>query len=272
MTAKHLLVTTSYALILLNTQDGSHQILDTGAGLYFGLALRDGKLWVAARRRMVSSGVPQTQENGEIRIFEGARHLMDRWQAPFPLRDLHQIAWVGEDLWVTCCFDNLVAIRHPNGDWERWFPLGQPESEPFDRNHFNSLWVEGSRVCILAHNRDHPPSELLFFDSRSRTLLDRLPLGDQAHNVWRVGDEYCTCSSREGRLIGHRGFFAVETGGFPRGVARIGDEWFIGISQLAERDARDLTTGQIAVFDANWREKRRIPLTNQGLILDLLPV
>lgn len=264
-----LLATTSYSLLLLDAETGAVERLHHGAGLYYGIAASPTFYYVAARHRLVSSGAPPEEENGEILVFNRRFQLIARWQAPFPLRDVHEIRYRQGQLWVTCSFDNLVAIRRPDGSWQRWHPLGEPQGESRDRNHFNSLYFEGPRVWVLAHNRG--PSELLAFDIASRARLDTVPLGRQAHNIWRQGGELRTCSSAEGRLVGHQGF-AVETGGFPRGIARLEDGYAVGISEIAERRERDLSTGQVAFYDAAWRERGRVRLPGEGLVLDLHPV
>ena len=263
-----LLVTTSRSLLLLDTDSGTLRPLHRGAGLYYGIAATPRHYLVAARRRMVSSSEPAAAERGEILVFDRHFQPVDTWLAPFPLRDIHEIAWHRRHLWVTCSHDNMLAIRAPDGRWDAWYPLGEPAGEPRDINHFNSLRLAGNDLWLLAHNRG--PSEILHFDIARRRLLARHPLGQQAHNVWRHAGQWCTCSSGEGALRGSAGF-SVTTGGFPRGVARLPGGWAVGVSGLAERSRRDLTDGHVILFDRHWRETRRLPLPGEGLVLDLLP-
>ena len=196
------------------------------------------------------------------------RHIAT-WQAPFALRDLHQIAWHRGRLYATCSHDDLIAIREPDGRWWPWYPLGEPPGAPRDRHHFNSLHLTDHTLTVLAHNRG--PSELLEFDRASLTLRRRLPLGVQAHDLWQAGGVWCTCSSGEGALRSEHGVLATP-GQFPRGSAPAGQGRAIGLSAFAERAARDLGDGAVILYDRHWRERARHSLPGEGLVLDLLPL
>lgn len=263
-----LLLTTSHSFLLLDTDKGDLHRLDHGRGLYYGIARHGDKMYVAARNRLVSSDLAQRDERGEILIFNRSLELCGALHAPFPLRDLHEIAWHEGKLWATCSFDNMIAI-YDGQEWEKWFPLGVSEGEPSDVNHFNSFLFDGDLVWLLAHN--HGDSELLAFTMRSRELVKRLPMGRCGHNIWRDAGQMMTCSSLEGKIMGEQGF-RFETGGFPRGVAFSDDTRCVGISELAERGARDLSNGKVMTFDRDWTLRKEISLPGEGLILDLMPL
>jgi hypothetical protein len=262
-----LLVTTSRSFLLLDTASGNLFPLDRGRGLYYGITVAADQIMVAARKRLVSFGVAQSEERGEILLFDQALQACGSLQAPFPLRDLHEIAWRNGRLWATCSHDNMIAI-YDGKNWEQWFPLGGSLDGPGDVNHFNSLLVDDDHVWILAHNRDN--SEHLSFSIETRGLVERVVLGHCAHNIWKKGGQLFTCSSLEGRILGHHGFL-LETGGFPRGVAFGENLCCIGISAMAERKERDLTTGKLMLFDCNWTFLKEIALHDEGLILDIKP-
>jgi hypothetical protein len=244
----------------------SLQVIHRGAGLYYGIAVQGGHYCVAARRRMVSSTQAAADERGAILVFDQDLKLVQTIEAPFPLRDLHQIAWIGDELWCTCSYENMIGIMRADGSWERWYPLGPSADEPYDKNHFNSITDAGPNVAILAHNLQNP-SEFFLFDKQNRNLVDRITLGKQAHNLWRADGCWRTCSSGEGLLVGEDGF-RIDTGGFPRGLARAGDLWCVGISELAERKDRDMTSGEIQVFTPDWVLSKKIALEGEGLVLD----
>jgi hypothetical protein len=271
--AQRLLVSTSYSVLLIDPYTGRRQAIHQDAGLYYGMAYHPQGLLVAARQRRVSDPQPITTERGEILRFDNQLRLCERWQAPFPLRDLHEIAWRTDGLWATCSLDDMIALRDQYGQWRRWYPLGAaPSGEPCDRYHFNSLYFEPQRVWVLAHKRGH--SELLAFDraaarqGHTTPPLERITLGVQAHNIWRQGEVWYTCSSAESRLCGSDGW-SVPTGGFPRGIAQVGDRWVVGVSALAERQDRDRSDGELVWFDAQWRECERWTLPGEGLVLDV---
>lgn len=263
-----LLVSTSRSLLLLDAQTGNYQPIHRGAGLYYGITRTARHYLVAARRRMVSSTAPVAEERGEILIFNRRLAHIGTWQAPFALRDIHEIKWHRRHLYVTCSYDNLIAIRNPGGEWRQWYPLGEAQTEARDRNHFNSLYLQGRSLWLLAHNRG--PSDILQFDIPSRTLVHRQPLGHQAHNLWRIRGIWHTCSSAEGGIATADGRF-IPTGGFPRGIAQLPQGWAVGLSQIAERSQRDFSTGQVVMVDRHWQATRRYPLPGEGLVLDILP-
>lgn len=264
-----LLVSTSFSLLELDAANRKVRRIHQGKGLYYGIAVahEQKRVYVAARKRMVSSLVPQEEERGEIIVFNFDLKEIDRVMAPFPLRDMHQIAWHGKKLWVTCSYDNLIAIW--DGDaWEVWYPLGKRVDGEGDVHHYNSLMFEDNLVWILAHNRG--PSELLGFAEHDRALVQRVSLGNQAHNIWRENAELFTCSSGEGRVLGYEGS-SIATEQFPRGYALYKNERFVGISEIAERGQRDFSDGRILIFDRAWRRVGNVTLHAEGLVLDIVP-
>jgi hypothetical protein len=261
------LVTTSRSILHVDVATRAVSAVDRGAGLYYGVAEYAGQFYIAARRRMVSSDVPAGDERGEIVVLNRTLSKIDTLSAPFPLRDMHEIAWHKAKLWVTCAFDNMIAIFDGH-NWQRWYPLGKPASEPYDRNHINSLHFEYDTVVLLTHNWG---SSVLHFFALDTLVQEReIALGRQAHNIWHEGGEYRTCSSGEGRLLGDKNF-CVQTGGFPRGVAKSDGMICVGVSEWAERGQRDFTTGFLRFFSADWRNLFDLALPGEGLILDIQP-
>lgn len=216
---------------------------------------------------MVSSEVPASAERGEILIFDRELKFVGSIAAPFPLRDIHEIKWCQDRLWVTCAFDDMIAIFDGHS-WSQWYPLGPPEGEPRDRHHLNSLFFENGKLAVLAH--DWGASTIHLFTLPYLQPLESMRLGVEAHNIWRENGEYRTCSSGEGKLVGSE-CFSVFTGGFPRGITCLNQVQCVGVSERAERVERDLTSGKILVFDRDWQSQDEIALPNEGLVLDLFP-
>lgn len=263
-----LLLTTSHSFLLLDTDSGLSYPLDRSRGLYYGISHHRDKVYVAARGRLVSSDIGQADERGEILVFDRALRPCGKLSAPFPLRDIHEIAWHGGRLWIAGSFDDMIAI-YDGVQWAQWFPLGGAEDGPRDVHHFNSFMFDEDRVWILAHKRG--ASELLAFAQPTLELVERIGLGNCAHNIWREGSEIFTCSSMDGRIVGHRGF-SLQTDGFPRAVAFDARTRCVGISAMAERKDRDLSTGKLMIFDQDWRLRKEMCLPGEGLILDMLPL
>ena len=268
-TSRQLVVSTSQSLLLVDASTGKYETAHRGGGLYYGIANRGDRWYVAARGRTPSSDVPADVERGRILVFDADLTFMHALASPFPLRDMHEIMVHDETLWITCSYDNMVAVHDLARDtWGAWYPLGRTAEPPYDRNHLNSLAVIDSELMIVAHNWG--ASELLRFDLASRTLSTREPFGIQSHNVQRVDGDLLTCSSGEGTLIGASGW-SLHVGGFPRGLLLDDHARYVGISSIAERRERDFTDGEIAVFDRAWQRTSTIPLEGEGLVLDIQP-
>ena len=266
------IATTSQSVLVVDCSTGRGSVLHRGSGLYYGIARIESGFAIAARRRLVSSLVPRPDERGCILVFDGNFRESSVLEAPFPLRDVHQIAWFDRRLWVTCSHDDQIAIWDGVG-WERWLPEGTSATdgdsvEP-DRYHYNSFYAAGDEFAVVAHN--HGPSIVHFFGVGTRSWRRSMPLGNQAHNLWREGDAYVTCSSIEGRLVADTGW-ELRTGGFPRGVACTSSERAIGISALRERGQRDWMSAAIAIYDTSWRLSHYVHLVREGMLLDLEPI
>jgi len=253
-------------------------IVAKGQGLYYGLA-RDnlGDVWVAARKALVSDQTPSWDERGTLLNLNSASSQPPVSVAPTqPLRDLHGIAVYNNTLWCTCSFDDAIAIcALPEQAWTWWRPLTLGDTNSADQFHFNTLMFEAEWVWVLAHCRG--PSWLMAFPlteallGRTVAPLRKIQLGQQAHNIWRHDGELRTCSSGEGALLGENGW-RLETGGFPRGVAKLSDGWVVGISELNERQDRDLSSARLNFCDANWQQTRQITIPQAGMVLDIITI
>jgi hypothetical protein len=270
----NVIATTSQSVLLVDCMTGQASVLHRGAGLYYGIARIGSTLAVAARRRLVSSPIPRIDERGCILLLDAELRVRDVVEAPFALRDIHEIAWFAERLWLTCSFDDMVAIYDGSG-WQRWTPEVPPRGRGApvgdvanDQHHFNSFLFLGDEIALLAHN--HGRSEVHFFERRSGSFRRTLNLGSQAHNLWRDGDAFYTCSSIEGKLVSSAGWQLL-TGEFPRGVCFSPTHRAVGLSALIERGQRDFASAAIVVHDASWVRLHYVHLTREGMILDLAP-
>jgi len=262
-----LLVTTSQSVLLVDCLSGSATPLHRGSGLYYGIARMGGRFAVAARRRSVSSAVPRCREAGCILTFDSAFDLQTVLEAPFPLRDMHQVATVDGHLWITCSYDDMIAI-FDGARWERWYPFPL-SGDGYDHYHFNTIFIGADEIALLAHN--HGSSDVHCFDRRSRAMVRTVPLGVQAHDLWIEDGTLHTCSSIESRLIAANGW-SHHTGGFPRGIAITPEARCVGLSALTDRGARDWTSGAIAVCDGAWQPRHYVHLVHEGMVLDMVAV
>ena len=261
-----LVITTSQSILLVDPETGRGFRLDQNRGVYYGVAQMDGKLYVAARRNQSPSSLAIKESSGEILVFDENLAQNGTIRAPFSLRDMHQILGFEGKLWVTCTYDNMVAV-YDGRSWEEWYPRGVSPSEPRDLNHFNSLALIDGELCVVANN--HGPSEILRFELPGRSLKGSISLGDRSHNVWKEGARWMTCSSALGRILGSDGL-QVPTGGFPRGVAFGGSLAYVGVSERTERWKRYWSSAAVIVFDGKWNHIREMHVPQEGVIQDLM--
>jgi hypothetical protein len=275
---QQILISTSQSVVRLDTANPWQATLSaSGAGLYYGLApTPQGTVWMAARHSQVSDNIDSADETG--RLYQLSKGGLAETPPPeLPLRDLHGLAMHRDSVWLTCSHDDGVAIYKPaTRTWCWWYPLGPPDPQKPDQYHFNTLHFEGELVWVVAHCRG--PSWLLAFPiaaalrGETPPPTHRIQLGQQAHNLWRHSDgTLCTCSSIEGRLVSQSGW-ELNTGDFPRGVARLPDGWVVGVSALKERRERDLSDAKLQFYGHDWQLQREVVLPRVGMVLDIVAI
>jgi hypothetical protein len=265
------LISTSQHLLLLETNRKTVYRVHSGKGLYYGLCLHHGRVIAGCRNRVPSSDDDERgEERGSLLFFDERFGVENEVQPPFPLRDLHGIMSLGDTVWLTCAFDNLVAIFNPTTKiWRKWYPSVDPLARDRDVHHFNTIVNLGDRLALLAHNWG--PSHVLFYRYPSLELDMVMPLGVHAHNIFLMDGSLATCSSAEGLLVAESGW-RIRTGGFPRGLAATGEARLVGLSRNASREERSVADGVIRVFDDAWRFQTDYVLRGVGMILDILPI
>lgn len=236
-------------------------------GLYYGITYSDNRIFVAARNNsdpfeyLDSYG----QETGYILVYNYNMELKEIITPKIGLYDLHQIMYFDNKLWVTCSFNNMVAIYNFTS-WNEWYPSENIKDRNKDINHFNSFWIYRENLYVLAHN--FGKSEVYKFSYPNLLLIEKFKIGNQAHNIWGYKDEIFVCDSANGKVISNKGF-CKEIGGFTRGVVIQDKFYFIGTSDIAERKQRHLVNSKIFMFDNNWNQVDVFDIKENGQILDI---
>lgn len=259
----------STCLLAWDTAEPHCWRIHAGSGVYYGISFSDSRIFVAARRfPLQGNEADAAQSNGVILVFDACLNLRQELSASFPLRDIHQILWAGGRLFVTAPYDDLVGI-YEDGAWRQWTPLPpRPRKErPSGGRHYNSLFVSGGEIYLLAHN--FGPSEVFVFDAATLALQRSFPFGCYAHNLWREGPDLMTCSSGDGRILSAAGP-VVHTGNFPRGIIVAPEDRYAGIAAFQERrEERGSHDSLIAHYDPKWRLVRALSLRGMGMIHDI---
>lgn len=186
------------------------------------------------------------------------------------LRDMHGIASIQNSLWVTCTYDNAIAVMQDD-QIVFHYPLGRPDGSPYDFNHINTIVERPEGIYILAHNLGRTESEVVLLDSHSLKILSRQYIGYMAHNIWFDGVNLRVCSSGTGTVIGSDGL-KVEIGHFPRGYTENDEIRVIGISVECATADRDIQPSSVAVLDLNYDILEVIDLGNHGMVLDIAEI
>jgi hypothetical protein len=271
--ANRFVVSTTHHLLGLDPESKMLWRIHSGAGLYYGLAKdANGSLYVACRNTVWGSDNDQVRasEEGAILVLDQNLRVCDKLRPQFPLRDVHGIACFDGRIWVTCSYDNLVAIFDlATREWTRWYPATDPSHRDRDVHHFNTIQLVGGQVCLLAHN--FGPSELLWYDYPSLRYHSAIPFGHASHDLFVFENAVATCSSADGWIVNSSGQ-RLRTGNFPRGVATTPDGNLLGLSMCSPRDKRQLQHAVLRWYASNWRFKSDFILQDVGMVLDILPL
>ena len=166
--------------------------------------------------------------------------MVGELHAPFPLRDVHGIACFDNRLWVTCSFDNMVAIYDFRlRQWSQWYPAPNPADRGRDVHHFNTIRFVNNKLCLVAHCFGRVSSGFMTTQACNFIMCCRWGNGPRCNRVSRGCCDVQFC----GRLHCERLRPKVYTGGFPRGVGLTAAGNLVGISirrsTRAERAGKD---------------------------------
>ncbi|HEX3745592.1 MAG TPA: hypothetical protein VHW09_16735 [Bryobacteraceae bacterium] len=269
--AQRFLVSTTHHLLAIDPEERKLWRVHSGSGLYYGLAKDDKeRLYVGCRNAVLGPQDESVRETeaGSILVLDRGLRPIDELQPPFPLRDVHGMDCFDGRLWVTCSFDNMVAIRDlTTGEWSRWYPAPNPNDRGHDVHHFNTVCRMEGQICIVAHR--FGPSELLFYDRDTLQLNSAIALGAYSHDVFRIKGAIATCSSRDGRMVSMRDD-EVRTGNVPRGIALTPSGNLMGISVNSRRAERHVQSGILRWYTPDWHFRADYLLPRVGMVLAIL--
>lgn len=259
-----MLLTTTQGFWYVDAANQKAHLIDHGNGVYYGIAYSSDTVFVAARR--AEYGSDRAVQNGVVLCYDRRLNLVDTLKPSFPLRDLHQIAWFDDRLWVCCTYDDMVAVWDGKS-WEKWFPLGHPAtSDERNRFHLNSVFATGNQVVLVGNKAKS--GTLYQFQRDSLAEFDRTALGAGSHNVWAEGDSLFTLSSATGEICSTSGLRHY-VGNYVRGAVITPRARLIGISETNPRHLRSQSNCSIFKFDDHWRIDGISSLMNQGMVHDL---
>jgi len=236
-----LLIATSRGFICIDENTPDAWLVDSGRGTYYGITYSEKNIFVAARRITYATGKDKMNEQeGVILVFDYDLNQVDELYAPFRLRDLHQLYYFNDALWIVCTYDCIIAI-YRGGQWEKWYPLGEGAGAGAGKAkayHLNSIYSKDGAIFLGGSiNR---VGLIYIYRESDRELLERHYAGYSSHNVWRENGTVYTLSSMSGTCVNMDGSIqVVSRGNFIRGVVATEDTKYFGISESLSRASRD---------------------------------
>ncbi len=250
-------------------------VLHEGLGIYFGLAQKDRRIWVAERNLDIHKQrrVADAPVNGITLWRRGLLGGLRRTGATITdpsFDDLHQIAHDRGTLFVTTGRAPFLVRHDPatgrtvGVEIEAVLPdhLRRPDAANPDKYHFNSVVNLGGRLWVLAHNWDQPSFAVGMDlaparEGRAENVQIVEGLGSCCHDVLPAFGALWVLDSGGAALVrvGPEGMTRYPVDGegqqaFPRGLARMGDRLVLSYGfWAAEREARVNSASVLRVFD-----------------------
>jgi len=252
-----LLIATSQAVFAFRR--GSLNCIHHGFGSYPGISWDEKFVYLAARR---DNRIPVIEGAQNILVFDPDFNWVGSIQG-LKFVGLHQIYFYDGRLYICNTgvekidiieketMDRIGIIekkRDGTSPWRFNYSVSRWDYSGVGRdvNHINSIWIDGGIIYVVKH-RDGP-SKVKYFNE-TYELLGEVDIGDKCHNVYAEDGKLFVCSSEteciiirdlstgEDRIINTSQYAE----GFPRGLARTSDRWYIGISQRGTREERHIS-------------------------------
>jgi uncharacterized protein (TIGR03032 family) len=165
---------------------------------------------------------------------------------------VHEIAWVGEELWIVNTRFSCLCTLHPDYSFApRWQPSFITALAAEDRCHLNGLALINGRPAYATALGETDSANGWRLNKPHGGILMDIPSGaivaralSMPHSPrWHDGKLWLLESGR-GRLVliepaTGQGHTVVELPGFTRGLALAGTYAFIGLSRIRETSAMD---------------------------------
>ncbi len=165
-------------------------------------------------------------------------------------RKIHQIDRFEKFLYLCDTYENRLLVMNLKTRWARKiYPAGKLKNGRSSSNycHFNSVFVVGDVVYLLAHNetvKTGKKSTIYCLDKKSLEVLDIIETsGTNAHNIVFYQGEIMYCDSMKGAIIhGEKVLFQDERY-MARGLSVTDDYIVVGGSEFAKREKRSAING-----------------------------
>lgn len=263
-----LLATTNNAFWAIDTDRERAYQIDDRFGFYYGITFNEDQVFVVAQNSVYGKELETPDRSGCILVFDKNLKLQDEIEAPFIMRDAHQLYCFKNKLWVTATWNNFIVI-YDGKNWETWHPFGPPENSAApDTHHINSILVDDEKIYLAGHGRDGGQVHIFKTDDKSHLVTH--DMGQGSHNVWKSGDQIFSMSSNNGELIDLSGNgYPIAPGNFIRGAVILSDRRFFGTSSKTDRQSRNSSNSMIVETSMTGKRLRTLGINGFGEMLDV---
>jgi hypothetical protein len=197
------------------------------------------------------------------------------------LQGTHQIYWYDGKLYIMESLTNQILVWDGK-DLTSVEHYRNTEGDP----HINSIWCDGKLFYVTEHWRNQLPKVIHMFDMEWNSVAAQMSWDEQLtpgiHNAYMEDDTIITLGPGIVKMffktptdnisyLKERTFMPAYMGGaYFRGFARTADHYYIGVSELGDKEKRHLGgDAAVLVYDNNWDMTGRLILKNTGQLLDI---
>lgn len=269
---RHLILMTTSRSFLAIDKNNEVTVIHRGAGKYFGIA-KDNNNYIYVAARNSSKVGHSSEESGEILIFDSdLKFVKSISPDSFKMSDLHGITFWNKKLICTLTSEDALAI-YDEGRWMKWHPIknkkiqnnNMKDIRGNDYYHINSVYVADNKLYVLCHNWDEGSFILEFDGLYGEPLRKILNMGHGSHDIWKKDNKVFTLSSTESCVVSESGD-RIFLEGFIRGIAKIKDYYYVGVSPNVRSD--DRLSGQIKVqiYNSHWHPVKDFFIKDEGQV------
>jgi hypothetical protein len=280
--------------------------IDRGKGTYFGISYNDDNIFVSCqfhKRDKPQTVETQRSEDGAILVYDYEMRLEEIIKPKdFQLSNIHQIYCYKDKLYVTCSFDNSIAVYDIlKNTWEKMIPEGIAYRDQEVNCHYNSIISKDGSLWITSNlkygfnSQFLNPDNFLEFNDSEKWETEMIKVDPNTgkktgsidttrnrgarltHNLWEEDNKWYMCGSEgflwdnEGNKVDLPDLKKSLIVGLPRGsiIQPVKNRKFIGVSEIAAIQDRHKGSNKILEFDFGWKLLKEYSFQNRGGLADM---
>ena len=202
-------------------------------------------------------------------IHKSVIESRERGILPLEVRDVHQILWAQDRLWITCtAYDKVIWWQDGDTGFIQLHP-----NDAADNLHINSLWEWDGRVIAMISGL-HNIGVLISLTDDWTFVIGPIFY----HNFYIKGDTLYGCYKdkegvsglfRKSLVDGQIEELPFGSGAFARGLTHDGDVFLVGCSESLPRDQRFNGGSQVLMINDEFKIVDSVELQDTGQIRDV---